>query len=200
MLLWQFCFYKQLENASIFTNSYINYSNPILGFSFSLHACRLSRFSHVQLFVTLWTVARQASLSMGFSPREYWNGLLRPPAGDLSDPGIKPESLVSPALAVGFFATSTAWEVLMWLHIGWENESGIILQFSKVGQGDFTSKYKKVQLRMVERTQMDQAWPFSWDLQRTKLTGPSSKVTHVPFQKCHKKESSLLVKLLSRFH
>ena len=95
MLLWQFCFYKQLENASIFTNSYINYSNPILGFSFSLHACRLSRFSHVQLFVTLWTVARQASLSMGFSPREYWNGLLRPPAGDLSDPGIKP---TSPAL------------------------------------------------------------------------------------------------------
>ena len=112
MLLWQFCFYKQLENASIFTNSYINYSNPILGFSFSLHACGLSCFSHVQLFVTLWTVARQASLSMGFSTREYCKGLLRPPAGDLSDPGIKPESLVSPALAVGFFATRAAWEVL----------------------------------------------------------------------------------------
>ena len=86
------------------------------------------------------------------------------------------------------------------MHIGWGNESGIILQFPKVGQGDFTSKCKEVRLRMVERTQMDQAWPFSWDLERTKMTGPLSKVNHVPFQKCHKKESLLSVRLLSRFH
>ena len=59
---------------------------------------------------TLWTVARQAPLSMGFSRQEYWSGLPFPPPGDLPDPGIKPESLMSPALAGGFFTSSTAWE------------------------------------------------------------------------------------------
>ena len=44
-------------------------------FSNVLHACVLSRFSRVQLFATLWTVARQAPLSMGFSREEYWSGL-----------------------------------------------------------------------------------------------------------------------------
>ena len=38
----------------------------------------LSHFSHVRFFVTLWTVARQASQSMGFSRQEYWSGLLFP--------------------------------------------------------------------------------------------------------------------------
>ena len=58
----------------------------------------LSCFSRVQLFVRLWTVARQAPLSMGFSRQEYWNGLPRPPPGDLPDPGIEPTSPVAPAL------------------------------------------------------------------------------------------------------
>ena len=55
--------------------------------------CVLSRFSHVQLFVTLWTVALQAPLSVGFSSQEYWSGLPCPPPGDLPNPGIKPSSL-----------------------------------------------------------------------------------------------------------
>ena len=38
---------------------------------------------------TLWTVAHQAPLSMGFSRQEYWGGLLFPSPGDLPDPGIK---------------------------------------------------------------------------------------------------------------
>ena len=43
-----------------------------------MHACcMLSRFSRVQLFVTLWTVARQAPLSMEFSRQEYWSALLQ---------------------------------------------------------------------------------------------------------------------------
>ena len=58
----------------------------------------LSCFSHVQLFATLWTVAFQAPLSMGFSRQEYWSGLLCPPPGNLLDPGIEPTSPVSPAL------------------------------------------------------------------------------------------------------
>ena len=67
--------------------------------------CVLSRFSHVQLCVTLWTVALQAALSMEFSRQEYWSGLPCRPPGDLSDPGIGPVSLVSPALAGGDFTT-----------------------------------------------------------------------------------------------
>ena len=50
----------------------------------------LSHFSHV--FATPWAVACQAPLSMGFSRREYWNGLPFPPPGDLPNPGIKPAS------------------------------------------------------------------------------------------------------------
>ena len=56
--------------------------------------------SHVRLFATPWTVARQAPLSMRFSKQEYWSGLLYPPPGDLPNPGIKPRP---PALAGGFF-------------------------------------------------------------------------------------------------
>ena len=67
----------------------------------------LSRFSHVHLIVTLWTVAHQPSLSMGFFRKEYWSGLPCPPPGDLPDPGIEPVSL---ALAGGLFTISTTWE------------------------------------------------------------------------------------------
>ena len=56
----------------------------------------LSRSSHVQFFETLWTVAQQAPLSMGFSRREYWSGLPHPPRWDFPDPGIKPASLHLP--------------------------------------------------------------------------------------------------------
>ena len=56
----------------------------------------------VPLFVTPWTVARQAPLSMGFSRQEDWSELSLPPPGGLPDPGIKP---VSPASAGGFFTT-----------------------------------------------------------------------------------------------
>ena len=63
----------------------------------------LNCFSRVHLFVTLWTVARQAPPSMGFSRQEYRSVLLCPPPGDLPDPEIEPTSLMSPALAGGFF-------------------------------------------------------------------------------------------------
>ena len=43
---------------------------------------------------------------MGFSKLEYWSGLPCPPLGDLPDPEIEPTSLMSPALAGGFFTTS----------------------------------------------------------------------------------------------
>ena len=55
--------------------------------------------------MTPWTVVGQAPLSMGFSRQEYWGELPFPTPGDLSDPGIQCVSLVSPALAGGFFTT-----------------------------------------------------------------------------------------------
>ena len=66
--------------------------------------------SRVQLFATPWTVARQAPLSMECSRQEYWSGLPFSSPGDLSDPGIEPTSLMSPALAGGFVTTSATWE------------------------------------------------------------------------------------------
>ena len=72
-----------------------------------MHGCMLSHFSHVQLFATLWTVACQASLSMGFSRQEYWSGFPCPLPGDLPHLGIEPTSLMSHALAGRFFITST---------------------------------------------------------------------------------------------
>ena len=65
-----------------------------------LHVCVLRHFSHVQLFVTLWTVAHQASLSMEFSRQEYWSGLPFPSPGDLPDPMIEPTFSVPPTLQV----------------------------------------------------------------------------------------------------
>ena len=72
--------------------------------------CVLSRFSCVRHFVTLWTIACQAPLSIGFSRQEYWSGLPLPSAEDLPDPEIKPTSLESPALTGRFFTTSATWE------------------------------------------------------------------------------------------
>ena len=65
--------------------------------------------------MTLWTVVHLAPLSMGFSRQEYWSGLPYHPPGNLLDPGIELESLMSPALACGFFITSTTWEAPVFL-------------------------------------------------------------------------------------
>ena len=66
----------------------------------------LSRFSRVRLFATLGMAAHQAPPSLGFSRQEHWSGLPFPSLEDLPDPGIEPTSLVSPALAGGFFTTA----------------------------------------------------------------------------------------------
>ena len=54
--------------------------------------------------------AHQAPLSLGLSRQEYWSGLLFPTPGDLSNPGIEPASLASPALAGRFFNHCATWE------------------------------------------------------------------------------------------
>ena len=64
-----------------------------------VYACKLS---HVRLFATPWTVARQAPLSLGISRQEYCIRLPFPPPVNLPDSGIKP---ASPELAGEFFTT-----------------------------------------------------------------------------------------------
>ena len=66
------------------------------------HTCMCYAKS-LQLCLTLcdqWTIACQVSQPTEFSRQNYWNGLLCPPPRDLPDPGIEPESLMSPALAL----------------------------------------------------------------------------------------------------
>ena len=72
--------------------------------------CGPQALSHVQLFETPWTVARQAPLPMGFSRQGCGSGLPRPPPGGLPGPGIQAASFPFPALAGGFFTPSAIWE------------------------------------------------------------------------------------------
>ena len=66
----------------------------------------------VQPFVTPWTVACQAPLSLGFYRQAYWSGLPFPSPGDLPHLGIEFKSLTSSALAGRFFITSATWVAL----------------------------------------------------------------------------------------
>ena len=75
-----------------------------MGASFSCHplrACVCGFGCAVQLFGTLWTAAGQDPQSMEFSRQEYWSGLPCPPPGDLPNPGMELESLMSPAWQLG---------------------------------------------------------------------------------------------------
>ena len=71
----------------------------------------LSHFRGVQLIATVWNVAHQAPLSMGFPRQEYWSGLPCLPPGDLPNPGIEPSSLMSLALIDGFFITKATGKI-----------------------------------------------------------------------------------------
>ena len=69
-----------------------------------------------QLYLSLYNpmdyITHQAPLSIGFSRQEYWSGLPCSPLGHLPNPGVKPMTLASPALAAGFFTASATWEAL----------------------------------------------------------------------------------------
>ena len=77
-----------------------------------IHAQLISR---IELFVTSWTRAYQAPLSMGFSRQQHWSGLLFCPPGDPPDPGIESVSPVSPALAGGIFPTKLPGKLEQWV-------------------------------------------------------------------------------------
>ena len=95
---------------SIWSSTYIIMLRPfpimyILGWHQHPGCLCLVSLSCVQLFVAPWNVACQAPLSMEFSKQEYWSGLPFPPPRGLPDPGLKPTSLKSPALAGRLFIT-----------------------------------------------------------------------------------------------
>ena len=87
-----------------------------------------SHFSHVPLFVTLWTTAHQVPLSMGFSRQENWSGLPYSPPGDLPDPGIKPRP---PALQAGSLPSELP---------GWCQKVRVLLQ-SEAGVNSHVTKH-----------------------------------------------------------
>ena len=87
----------------LFSAMLCTHSSATTEFSSSVCACVLSHFSHVRLCAVLWTVTRQAPLSMGILRQEYWSGLPCPPPGDLPNPESEPTSVMSPGLAGRFF-------------------------------------------------------------------------------------------------
>ena len=113
-------------------------------------ACVLSHFSCVWLCGMLWTAACQALLSMGFSSQEYPSGLLCPPQGDLSGPGIEPASLTSPLLAAGFFITSTTWEALKFTIHVYNQWCLAVFQTFRKYSCDFWLEDENISLNVVE--------------------------------------------------
>ena len=104
ILLILILFPTEVESSTLFspssaweTEGQIRSLNSSVLSSHSSPLCMLSHFSPVWLFATLWTVAHQALLSMGFSRQEYWSGFPCPPPGDIPNPGIEPRP---PALQV----------------------------------------------------------------------------------------------------
>ena len=81
------------RNSLVTITYFLNEGKP----SNPLSCLLLSHSSHARLFVTHWTVVRQAPLSVGFPRQEYWSGLPFSSPGDRLNPGIEPVSPVSPA-------------------------------------------------------------------------------------------------------
>ena len=78
----------------------------------------VSHFSNVPVFVTLWAIARQAPLSMGFSRQESWSRLPHPPPGDL------PTSPGAPALQADFLPLSHRGSLFM-AEVKWKSLSRV---------------------------------------------------------------------------
>ena len=83
-----------------------------------LCACVLSRFSHVQLLATLWTITIQTPRSTGFSRQEYWSGLQWLPPGELPNSGIEvPQKIKKETIHVNTLITVSS-PVLSSAHCG----------------------------------------------------------------------------------
>ena len=92
-------------------------------------------------FVTLWTVALQTSLSMGFSRQKFWSGLLFPTPGDLPDPEIKSMSCPSPKLQADSLPVS---------HLG--SPVNFLILLSMAEPITLYNKYDSFQVRLIVKT------------------------------------------------
>ena len=114
------CLFSTIFSLGNLINLWLEFQNQHLGPSFPLNS-RLQMYfltyllSHAGLFVTLWSGACQAPSLMVFPRQKHWSGLPFPPSGYIPNPGIKPKSLASPALAGGFFTSCDSWEALLFL-------------------------------------------------------------------------------------
>ena len=101
--------------------------------------CVLSHFSCVQFCVTLWTIARQAPLSMGFPRQGYRSGLAFPSPGDLPNPGIEPGSLMwqKDSLPLSHLG-SPAFNVYQW-----PNEESFISAWINVSDSFWKSSFSR---------------------------------------------------------
>ena len=131
--------------------------------------------SHFQLFETLWTVARQAPLSMGFPRQGYWSGLPFPPPGDLAYPGIKPMSPGSPALAGGFFQTETPGKLIITLQFS-------LVHFSRSVMSDSLRPYGLQHARPPCPSPTSGAYSNSCPL--SQWCHPTISSSVVPFSSC----------------
>ena len=109
--------YSSLQHQARKARTWFCKENEAILETHFMYVCMLSRFSHIWLFATPWTIAHQGPLSMGFSKQEYWSGLPCPPPGHPPNAGFKPVSLIAPALAgaVGgrwgcIFTAKATWE------------------------------------------------------------------------------------------
>ena len=81
-------------------------------------------------FQTILGTGVSSQLSMGFFRQEYWSGLPFPPPGDLPDPGIKPVSRVSPALAGGFLPAKSLGSPILrggGMYLRWTGKASLIV-------------------------------------------------------------------------
>ena len=101
---------------------------------------------HVRLCTAPWTVVHQTPLPVGFSRQEYWSGVSFTTLGDLSDPGIRPTSLASPALAGRFFTSSATWEAQRW-----DGEINIYIYIYIYNYGLFMLLYGRNQHNIVKQ-------------------------------------------------
>ena len=119
----------QLHNFIVVVTFILSHTCSIV--SFDMCVCYVP--SVMSDFVALRTVAHQAPLSLGFSRQEYWSRLPCPAPGGLPDPGTESMSLISPALAAGFFTSSTTWKALVIMYI-------MIISYLYILQNDHCSK------------------------------------------------------------
>ena len=145
----------------------------------------LTYFSSVQLFATPWIVTYQAPLSLGFSRQECWSGLPCPPPGDLPNAGTELVSLMSPALAGRFFATSATWEdPCMYVHASIRIRVFLVQFFEKLMHYSLLFKKKKSQ-RKVNSEMSDQkrdhsSYDFLYFIHVLIVLAISVPVFHIP--------------------